>query len=114
MACEINTCDELVTTELMFNGVFNDLKPEQVSSGDFGLWCRAECLTAAVLHRCLASDRVVARLHVLRGEEEGGGGESAGGHGGAFQVRQRVSRITSGSWCSAWLKIDAFCMSTAS
>lgn len=30
VACEINTLDELVTTELMFNGVFNDLKPEQL------------------------------------------------------------------------------------
>ena len=30
VACEINTVDELVTTEMIFNGVFNDLRPEQV------------------------------------------------------------------------------------
>uniref|UniRef100_I2CQP2 ATP-dependent RNA helicase DOB1 n=1 Tax=Nannochloropsis gaditana (strain CCMP526) TaxID=1093141 RepID=I2CQP2_NANGC len=30
VACEVNTVDELVVTEMIFNGVFNDLKPEQV------------------------------------------------------------------------------------
>eukprot|EP00823_Brevimastigomonas_motovehiculus_P002489 TRINITY_DN1514_c0_g1_i1.p1 TRINITY_DN1514_c0_g1~~TRINITY_DN1514_c0_g1_i1.p1 ORF type:complete len:630 (-),score=112.30 TRINITY_DN1514_c0_g1_i1:78-1967(-) len=30
MACEISTCDELLATELMFGGVLNDLKPEQI------------------------------------------------------------------------------------
>jgi len=29
VACEVSTCDELVATELMFGGVFNDLTPEQ-------------------------------------------------------------------------------------
>ena len=29
VACEINTCDELVVTELIFSGVFNELTPEQ-------------------------------------------------------------------------------------
>ncbi|CAM9227349.1 unnamed protein product [Ascophyllum nodosum] len=29
VACEINTCDELVVTELIFSGAFNDLSPEQ-------------------------------------------------------------------------------------
>lgn len=29
VACEISTCDELLGTELMFLGVFNDLAPEQ-------------------------------------------------------------------------------------
>ncbi|CAM9104113.1 unnamed protein product [Choristocarpus tenellus] len=29
VACEINTCDELVVTELIFNGVFNELSEEQ-------------------------------------------------------------------------------------
>ncbi len=29
VACEISTCDELLATELMFNGVFNDLTVEQ-------------------------------------------------------------------------------------
>ncbi|CAM9547544.1 unnamed protein product [Discosporangium mesarthrocarpum] len=29
VACEVNTCDELVVTELIFNGVFNDLTQEQ-------------------------------------------------------------------------------------
>ena len=30
VACEVNTADELLVTELIFNGVFNDLKPGQV------------------------------------------------------------------------------------
>lgn len=30
VACEITTCDELVGTELLFNGSFNDLTPEQI------------------------------------------------------------------------------------
>ena len=29
VACEISTCDELLGTELMFGGVFNELTPEQ-------------------------------------------------------------------------------------
>lgn len=29
VACEINTCDELVVTELIFCGAFTDLSPEQ-------------------------------------------------------------------------------------
>ena len=29
VACEVSTCDELLATELMFSGVFNDLTPEQ-------------------------------------------------------------------------------------
>ena len=29
VACEISTGDELLLTELIFNGVFNDLTPEQ-------------------------------------------------------------------------------------
>lgn len=29
MACEINTSDELLVTELMFNGVFNELDVDQ-------------------------------------------------------------------------------------
>mmetsp|Transcript_15159 Transcript_15159/g.20006 ORF Transcript_15159/g.20006 Transcript_15159/m.20006 type:complete len:1017 (+) Transcript_15159:58-3108(+) len=29
VACEVNTADELVVTELIFNGVFNDLTPQQ-------------------------------------------------------------------------------------
>lgn len=32
VACEINTCDELVVTELIFSGAFNDLSPEQSSA----------------------------------------------------------------------------------
>lgn len=32
VACEINTCDEMVVTELIFTGAFNDLTPEQSSS----------------------------------------------------------------------------------
>lgn len=32
VACEINTCDEMVVTELIFSGAFNDLTPEQSSS----------------------------------------------------------------------------------
>ena len=30
VACEINSADELVLTEMIFNGVFNDLAPEQI------------------------------------------------------------------------------------
>ena len=29
VACEINTCDELVVTELIFCGAFTELSPEQ-------------------------------------------------------------------------------------
>lgn len=29
VACEINTCDELVVTELIFSGAFTELSPEQ-------------------------------------------------------------------------------------
>lgn len=29
VACEVNTADELLVTELIFNGVFNDLSPAQ-------------------------------------------------------------------------------------
>ena len=29
VACEINTCDELVVTELIFSGAFNELSPQQ-------------------------------------------------------------------------------------
>lgn len=29
VACEINTCDELVVTELIFSGAFTELTPEQ-------------------------------------------------------------------------------------
>lgn len=32
VACEINTCDEMVVTELIFTGAFNDLTPEQSCS----------------------------------------------------------------------------------
>lgn len=32
VACEINTCDEMVVTELIFSGAFNDLSPEQSSA----------------------------------------------------------------------------------
>jgi ATP-dependent RNA helicase DOB1 len=32
VACELTTCDELVGTELLFNGKFNDLSPEQIVS----------------------------------------------------------------------------------
>lgn len=32
VACEINTCDEMVVTELIFSGAFNDLTPEQSSA----------------------------------------------------------------------------------
>ncbi len=31
-ACEVNTCDELLVTELMFTGVFNDMPEEYVAS----------------------------------------------------------------------------------
>jgi len=41
VACEINTVDELVTTEMIFNGVFNDLRPEQVVAL-LGCMCFAE------------------------------------------------------------------------
>jgi ATP-dependent RNA helicase DOB1 len=30
VACEINTVDELVTTEMIFGGVFNGIRPEQI------------------------------------------------------------------------------------
>ena len=30
VACEINTADELLVTELMFNGAFNDLTPARL------------------------------------------------------------------------------------
>jgi ATP-dependent RNA helicase DOB1 len=30
VACEINSADELVLTEMIFNGVFNDLTAEQI------------------------------------------------------------------------------------
>jgi len=30
IACEISTCDELLGTELMFGGLFNELNPEQI------------------------------------------------------------------------------------
>jgi hypothetical protein len=33
VACEINTADELLVTELMFNGAFNDLSPQQSVGG---------------------------------------------------------------------------------
>ena len=33
VACEINTADELLVTELMFNGAFNDLTPQQSVRG---------------------------------------------------------------------------------
>jgi ATP-dependent RNA helicase DOB1 len=33
VACEINTADELLCTELIFNGVFNDLDAAQAVSG---------------------------------------------------------------------------------
>ena len=29
VACEIDSADEILLTELLFNGVFNDLKPEE-------------------------------------------------------------------------------------
>lgn len=29
VACEINACDEVVVTELIFTGIFNELTPEQ-------------------------------------------------------------------------------------
>lgn len=32
VACEINTCDELVVTELIFCGAFTELSPEQSAS----------------------------------------------------------------------------------
>jgi ATP-dependent RNA helicase DOB1 len=32
VACEISTGDELLLTELVFNGVFNDLSPEQCAA----------------------------------------------------------------------------------
>jgi len=32
VACEINAADELLVTEMIFNGVFNDLNPDQVAS----------------------------------------------------------------------------------
>ena len=32
VACEVNTADELVVTELMFSGAFNDLSVEQVAA----------------------------------------------------------------------------------
>eukprot|EP00698_Gefionella_okellyi_P004389 TRINITY_DN14051_c0_g1_i1.p1 TRINITY_DN14051_c0_g1~~TRINITY_DN14051_c0_g1_i1.p1 ORF type:complete len:1036 (-),score=267.67 TRINITY_DN14051_c0_g1_i1:35-2956(-) len=32
VACEINTADELIITELMFNGVFNEMSPEAVAA----------------------------------------------------------------------------------
>ncbi len=31
-ACEVNTCDELLVTELMFTGVFNDMREEYVTA----------------------------------------------------------------------------------
>ncbi len=31
-ACEVNTCDELLVTELMFTGVFNDMQEEYVAA----------------------------------------------------------------------------------
>jgi len=41
VACEINTVDELVITEMIFNGIFNDLRPEQVVAL-LGCMCFAE------------------------------------------------------------------------
>ncbi len=32
IACELSSADELLLTEMMFNGLFNDLKPEQAAS----------------------------------------------------------------------------------
>ncbi|CAH1772734.1 unnamed protein product [Owenia fusiformis] len=32
VACEISSCDELLLTELIFNGVFNELTPQQANS----------------------------------------------------------------------------------
>ena len=30
VACEVNTCEELIATEMVFEGILNDLKPEEV------------------------------------------------------------------------------------
>jgi len=30
VACEINTCEELIATEMIFEGVLDDLKPEEI------------------------------------------------------------------------------------
>ncbi|NWS43647.1 MTREX helicase, partial [Probosciger aterrimus] len=32
VACEISSADELLLTEMMFNGIFNDLSPEQTAA----------------------------------------------------------------------------------
>ncbi|KAL3905754.1 MAG: hypothetical protein SGPRY_010806, partial [Prymnesium sp.] len=32
VACEVSTCDELLATELMFSGVFNNLEPAQLAA----------------------------------------------------------------------------------
>jgi ATP-dependent RNA helicase DOB1 len=32
VACEVNTADELIVTELMFNGVFNTMLPEHIAA----------------------------------------------------------------------------------
>jgi ATP-dependent RNA helicase DOB1 len=32
VACEINTCDELIVTELIFNGAFKDLSVEHTAA----------------------------------------------------------------------------------
>ena len=32
VCCEINAADEIVLSEMMFNGVFNDLSPEQCAA----------------------------------------------------------------------------------
>lgn len=32
VACEVNTCDELILTEMVFEGILNDLQPEEIAA----------------------------------------------------------------------------------
>lgn len=54
VACEINTCDELVVTELIFTGAFNELTPEQTAA-----------LLSCMVHQVSCSDNVWVLLTVV-------------------------------------------------
>lgn len=51
VACEINTCDEMVVTELIFNGAFTDLTLEQTAALLSCMVMEVSCLSLLLVFR---------------------------------------------------------------
>jgi ATP-dependent RNA helicase DOB1 len=81
VACEVNSADELLCTELMFAGAFNDLTPEQVAAAmscmvaadrpkdDEGVAAELPDELAVPLHTLQEAARRVAKVKYETGEE---------------------------------------------